>query len=618
MKAYGDMEQFRVLGVNDTLLDSLKAMNFEKPTPIQEQTIPHALKGNDVLGSAQTGTGKTAAFGIPLVSHLINNTTESALVLAPTRELALQVHTALKQILGTESRIKSALLIGGDSLPKQIKELKQRPRLLVGTPGRVNDHLERGTLMLAKASFLVLDEMDRMLDMGFSVQIDSIIKYLPQKRQTLMFSATLPDAIERLAGSYLKEAVRISVGSTAAPADKVKQEIVRLSPGEKYTALKEQLDNHEQTVIVFVKTKLGADKMAKLLAEDGYEAHALHGDLRQARRERLVRAFRQQRFRVMVATDVAARGLDISHIGYVINYDLPQCPEDYIHRIGRTGRAGAEGVAVSFLTKYDGEKWRAIVRLMAPDRAAEVDIFEQEGSSEKYGRGERRARRPARRNDRGSSRPFRRTKESQKTEKQTYFREDRREERFDERGGYARRDRDGSRGRFERRRFERPYQEQENSFSFGKKAPFKKEKRERFEKEQARPRYFSDRPKARPFSGERMDRPRFQDRETFREKSDRPRESFDKKRQFSPVKKRGPHIDVLFDTVPYEQKKRKPRHPSFGRDDAPSFRRPEGSSFRRPEGSSFRRSKDGNRSFAPYKKNKKRKNRDVEVAPNFS
>lgn len=367
------MENFTTLNLPQTLMQSLERMKFTTPTPIQAQAIPLALEGKDILGSAQTGTGKTAAFGIPMVARLLGSPRGSALVLLPTRELAVQVLDAIQQMLGGKgSAIKTALLIGGESMPKQIQQLRARPRVVVGTPGRINDHLGRGTLMLHDTNFLVLDETDRMLDMGFSIQLDKIAKFLtaPQ-RQTLMFSATLPENIIKLSQKYLTNPVRISVGSTTTPLAKITQEIIHTTDAEKYDKLTAQLDARTGSIIIFVKTKHGADRLAAKLNRQKYSADAIHGDLRQSKRDRVISAFRNREHRIMVATDIAARGLDIPHIEHVINYDLPQCPEDYIHRIGRTARAGAEGASVCLITPADGIKWRAITRLMNPGAAPE-------------------------------------------------------------------------------------------------------------------------------------------------------------------------------------------------------------------------------------------------------
>jgi ATP-dependent RNA helicase DeaD len=361
------MENFKSLGLHPDILASLEAMSFTAPTPIQQKTIPPALEGMDVLGCAQTGTGKTAAYGIPAISHLINSPDQLVLVLTPTRELAAQVHDSIRQMLGDESEINSSLLIGGDSMAGQIRQLSRRPRLIVGTPGRVNDHIERGTLKLANAGFLILDETDRMLDMGFSIQIEQIAKYLPKERQTLMFSATMAPGVARVAQNYLKNPVRISIGSTSTPVEKIKQETLQTTEAEKYELLLKQLDLFQGTCVVFVKTKIGADKLAMRLYKSNHRVVAIHGGLQQRARDRAIFDFRNSKHRILVATDVAARGLDIPHIECVINYDLPQCPEDYIHRIGRTGRAGAEGKAVNLLTSQDQIKWRSICRLINPN-----------------------------------------------------------------------------------------------------------------------------------------------------------------------------------------------------------------------------------------------------------
>ncbi len=361
------MENFSQLGLPQKLLNALEVMKFTTPTPIQAQAIPPALEGKDILGSAQTGTGKTGAFGIPLITRLYNNPRGTALVLTPTRELAMQVEVALKQMLGKYSSVQSALLIGGESMPKQIQALRGRPRLIVGTPGRINDHLERGTLMLHDVCFLVLDETDRMLDMGFGIQIDKLMKYMTAPRQTLLFSATLPPNIVKMSDKYLTDPVRVAVGSTTATATHVTQEIIHTTDAEKYELLLQQLEQRTGSVVMFVKTKHGADRMAEKLRRKRFAAEAIHGDLAQNKRERVLGGFRAGKFRILVATDLAARGLDIPHIEHVINYDLPQCPEDYIHRVGRTGRAGASGEAVCLITPADAEKWDAIQRLINPD-----------------------------------------------------------------------------------------------------------------------------------------------------------------------------------------------------------------------------------------------------------
>lgn len=365
------MQHFDELGLPEALNHTLQHMKFTTPTPIQAQAIPHALKGRDVLGSARTGTGKTGAFGIPLLASLLSNSRGSALVMTPTRELAAQVMTQLQAMLGNRSKIKAALLIGGESMPKQLQQLRNRPRLLVGTPGRINDHLERGSLMLHDTGFLVLDETDRMLDMGFTVQIEKIMKFMPKTRQTMLFSATLPNNIVKISEKYLNDPVRIAVSATSSPAANIKHDVVRVNDNEKHDRLLSELGERNGSVILFVKTKYGTERMAARLSKAGHSAEAIHGDLRQSKRDRVIANFRNNKYRILVATDVAARGLDIPHIEHVINYDLPQCAEDYIHRIGRTARAGAAGSAMCLVTPSDKGKWHAINRLMNPDAPAE-------------------------------------------------------------------------------------------------------------------------------------------------------------------------------------------------------------------------------------------------------
>jgi superfamily II DNA/RNA helicase len=363
------MTDFTGFGLPAALLASLARMQYTTPTPIQEQAIPLALAGKDILGSAQTGTGKTAAFGIPLVARLMAMPRGTALVLTPTRELAVQIIDILRQLTGRNSDIRAALLIGGDSMYAQINQLRSRPRIIVGTPGRINDHLSRGTLALNEVAFLVLDETDRMLDMGFAPQLEKIAKFLPPQRQTLMFSATFPGNIVQLAGKYTRNPERIAVGATNKAIHKIKQETVYTTHDAKYGLLLEELAQRTGSVLIFVKTKRGADRLADKLNQQRHSAEAIHGNLQQRKRERVIQAFRDKKHRIMVATDLASRGLDIPHIEHVINYDLPQCPEDYIHRIGRTARAGAEGSSLCLITPEDNNNWKAIHRLMNPNEA---------------------------------------------------------------------------------------------------------------------------------------------------------------------------------------------------------------------------------------------------------
>ena len=355
------------LEIENKLKKSIELANFKTPTPIQSRSIPISLTGRDILGTAQTGTGKTLAFTIPMINKLIKDKQAMALIVCPTRELATQVMQTVLKLNVREIGIGNALLIGGESMQKQLKKLKKRARIIVGTPGRINDHLERKSLNLSKVNYLVLDETDRMLDMGFTPQIELILKFIPNDHQTLLFSATLPDNILKISQKYLNNPERISVGSLSTPIEKIKQETFEITQDKKYHELINQLIERNGSILVFVKTKHGADKIVKRLKYDGHKADAIHGNLRQSKRDRVITGFRNGNSRILIATDVAARGLDIPLIQHVINYDLPQVPEDYIHRIGRTGRAGKEGSSLTFLTPSDRSMWNSISKLIDPN-----------------------------------------------------------------------------------------------------------------------------------------------------------------------------------------------------------------------------------------------------------
>ncbi len=393
------MKNFFTFGLPDFLLESLDRMKITEPTPIQEAAIPIAMEGKDVLASAQTGTGKTIAYMLPIVANLINGQ-GAALIMTPTRELAIQVKATLDQLLGRKPAFESAVLIGGEAIVKQFGQLRRFPRVVIGTPGRIIDHINRKTLVLKDTKFLVLDEMDRMLDMGFTDQLEEINWHLPKERQTLMFSATMPSNIIKISQKYLRDPQRVTIGSTTEPIAKIQQDTVHLSHAEKFSKLLQEIDSREGSIIVFVKTKRGADNLSDKLQDKGHSADAIHGDLQQRKRERVIQSFRNKRNRIMVATDVAARGLDVPHIEHVINYDLPQCPEDYIHRIGRTGRAGAEGRALSFITSDESGKWRMIQRLINPGAPVERGPDEgrgrrdSRGRSDRFDRGDRSGGRP--------------------------------------------------------------------------------------------------------------------------------------------------------------------------------------------------------------------------------
>ena len=375
---------FSDLNIENKLKRSIELAEFKTPTPIQSQSIPISLEGKDVLGTAQTGTGKTLAFTIPMLNKLLKDKQAMALIICPTRELATQVMETVLKLNIREIGIGNALLIGGESMQKQLRQLKKRARIIVGTPGRINDHIERKSLNLSKVNYLVLDETDRMLDMGFTPQIEVILKFIPKDHQTLLFSATLPENILKISQKYLNNPERVSVGSLSTPIEKIKQETFQITADKKYHELINQLVERSGSILVFVKTKHGADKIVKRLKYDGHKADAIHGNLRQSKRDRVIRGFRNGNSRILIATDVAARGLDIPVIKHVINYDLPQVPEDYIHRICRTGRAGKDGSALTFLTNNDRSMWRSIQKLIDPDFKVKEEAKPNNQKSKKF------------------------------------------------------------------------------------------------------------------------------------------------------------------------------------------------------------------------------------------
>ena len=361
------MHTFKDLGLSPDIMKALKNLNFTEPTPIQYEAIPIALEGNDVLGTAQTGSGKTAAFVIPMIEQLAKTKNKSGIILTPTRELAEQVSNVVKLFLGYRNPISSVSLIGGEGIYGQINQLKRDPRIVIGTPGRINDHLERGTLKLDKCEYVVLDETDRMLDMGFGIQVNRILKFIPKNRQTLLFSATLPPPILKLSSKYLNNPIRVSIKDNDVLEVNIKQHVINVHQNDKLKELIKVINSREGTILIFVKTKYGTEKLSKKLQEEGLKSTALHGGLRQNKRSKIMKNYRDQRFRILIATDIASRGLDVPHIETVINHDLPQAPEDFIHRIGRTARAGSVGEAVSFVTPNDRRIWSLIQKLLGID-----------------------------------------------------------------------------------------------------------------------------------------------------------------------------------------------------------------------------------------------------------
>lgn len=353
---------FHGLGIAPKLVSILERLHFTEPTPIQRQAIPTAITGKDLVGIAQTGTGKTLAFGIPMIQRL-SQLRGQGLVLVPTRELAMQVDEALRQI-GNAIGLKTAVLIGGASMHLQIQQLRQIPHVIIATPGRLEDHLTQKIFDLQSVQIVVLDEADRMFDIGFFPAIKRILQFVPTTRQTLLFSATMPPEIAKMAAEYMSLPLRIEVAPSGTAAHGVEQEIFIVQKEMKLQLLDKVLDEYHGSVLVFSRTKHGAKKMVRAIRDMGHAAAEIHSNRTLAQRRDALAGFKSGKYRVLVATDIAARGIDVSGIELVINFDLPNSSEDYVHRIGRTGRAGKTGHAISFATPDQRNNVRSIERLI--------------------------------------------------------------------------------------------------------------------------------------------------------------------------------------------------------------------------------------------------------------
>ncbi|MDP8230068.1 MAG: DEAD/DEAH box helicase [Candidatus Gorgyraea atricola] len=353
---------FYGLGIAPRILDILDQMKFTVPTPIQHKTIPTAIEGKDIIGVAQTGTGKTLAFAIPIIQRL-SQRKGRALILAPTRELAVQVNETFQKIASSFG-IKTAVIIGGASMQLQLKALRKNPRILVATPGRLVDHMERRTVLLADVNVLVLDEADRMLDMGFLPQIEKILKFVPRNRQTMLFSATIPGEIVRMAAAHMKLPIHVEVAPSGTTAERIIQELFIVKKSSKRQLLIKLLDRYHGPVLIFSRTKIGAKKIARDLQRMNRRAAEIHSNRSLSQRKEALEGFKSGKYKILVATDIAARGIDVTGIELVINYDLPDDTENYVHRIGRTGRAGHEGRAISFATPEQGSDVKSIERLI--------------------------------------------------------------------------------------------------------------------------------------------------------------------------------------------------------------------------------------------------------------
>jgi ATP-dependent RNA helicase RhlE len=387
---------FYGMGIAPKLLETLDRLKYLTPTPIQSKSIPIAIEGKDIIGIAQTGTGKTLAFGIPLIQRLAQNKGRG-LVLLPTRELALQVEESFARI-GRDIGLRTAVLIGGAPMFPQIKALKNKPHVIVATPGRLIDHLEQRTISLNDICVLVLDEADRMLDMGFAPQLKRILETVPKDRQTLLFSATMPVDIVKIANTHMKMPVRVEIAPAGTASERVSQELFVVGKGDKNRLLDKLLAEYKGTILVFSRTKFGAKKIARSVRTMGHTGAEIHSNRSLAQRREALEGFKNGKYRVLVATDIAARGIDVKGIEVVINYDLPDNAEDYVHRIGRTGRAGHEGRAISFATPDQGRDIRDIERLirgklprptmpvLPAHRPVEAEVEEDRPAGRSYGR----------------------------------------------------------------------------------------------------------------------------------------------------------------------------------------------------------------------------------------
>jgi len=377
--------KFSELGISASILGVLSAMKLETPTPIQHQAIPIALSGQDIIGIAQTGTGKTLAYGVPILQRL-GLEKGKGLVVVPTRELAIQVTESLKR-LGNSLGLRLATLIGGEAIDRQLFMLRKNPHIIVATPGRLIDHLKRHTVKLDEIKILVLDEADMMLDLGFAPQVEEILKQTPKEKQTMLFSATMPASIAKLAATHLKLPISIEVAPQGTTAEKVEQEIFVVKPSDRFSHLEKIIKEHTGSILVFVRTKHGVKEVTQKLVTLGHKATEIHSNLSLARRRGALDAFKSQRSRILVATDVAARGLDVNGIELVVNYNLPDASADYVHRIGRTGRAGKVGKAISLATPNQLKDVKEIERLINKSiPIKEFAKFEQV-SSRSYGNG---------------------------------------------------------------------------------------------------------------------------------------------------------------------------------------------------------------------------------------
>lgn len=353
---------FHNLGLDSPILKVLDHLKFHIPTPIQAQAIPDGLKGEDIIGVAQTGTGKTLAFSLPIIQRLIRHGGKG-LILLPTRELAMQVDETMQKIAKSFG-VRTAMIIGGAPMGRQVQTLRKNPHVIIGTPGRIINHIEDKTIKLGDVSVLVLDEADRMLDMGFAPQIKKILHVVPKERQTMLFSATMPVEIVKMAAQHMKTPIHVEVARQGSTAEGVVQEIYIITRNQKRSMMEMLLKQYEGAVLLFSRTRHGAKKICRDLKRAGFTAAEIHSNRSLPQRKQALDGFKSGKYRVLVATDIAARGIDVNNIELVLNYDVPEDAEDYVHRIGRTGRAGKKGHAITFIMPSQSDKLRKIEKLI--------------------------------------------------------------------------------------------------------------------------------------------------------------------------------------------------------------------------------------------------------------
>lgn len=394
-------QNFYGLGIAPKILDILERMKFKVPTPIQLKAIPLALEGKDIVGIAQTGTGKTHSFAIPMVQRLVQKK-GIGLVLAPTRELAIQIDEAFQEIARAFG-MRTACLIGGAPMPPQVQALRRDPQIVIATPGRLIDHMSQWNFLPDSVVMLVLDEADRMLDMGFAPQIDKILRFLPRDRQTMLFSATMPKEIMNIATKYMKLPLSVEIAPSGTTVEKVTQELFIVKKEAKTQLLKKLLGQYHGSVLLFSRTKHNAKKIVRSIRDMGHSASEIHSNRSLAQRRDALEGFKAGKYRVLVATDIASRGIDVTGIELVLNYDLPEDAENYVHRIGRTARAGHKGHAISFATPDQGHDVRDIEKLIKAtlpvSKHAELTLDKFGEASHQSGRS------PARQSSHGHSRP---------------------------------------------------------------------------------------------------------------------------------------------------------------------------------------------------------------------